>query len=40
MKIMSGKEDYTVNQLAKKMGTSYRSIYRYIDTFKDSGFMS
>ena len=39
MKIMSGKEDYTVNQLAKKMGTSYRSIYRYIDTFKDSGFM-
>lgn len=36
---MSGKEDYTVNQLAKKMGTSYRSIYRYIDTFKDSGFM-
>lgn len=39
MKIMSGKEDYAVNQLAKKMGTSYRAIYRYIDTFKDSGFM-
>ncbi len=39
MKLMSGKEDYTVNQLAEKMDTSYRSIYRYIDTFKDCGFV-
>lgn len=38
MKLMSGSVNYTVNELAERMGTSYRSIYRYIDTFKSAGF--
>ena len=39
MKIMSGKETFTVDELADMMGTSYRSIYRYIDTFREVGFI-
>lgn len=38
MRLMSGNVYYTVEQLAKKLDTSYRSIYRYIDTFKECGF--
>lgn len=38
MKMMSGNVNYTVNELAERLGTTYRSIYRYIDTFKESGF--
>lgn len=38
MKMMSGNNNYTIEELAKKLDTSYRSIYRYIDTFKASGF--
>jgi len=29
---------FSVDELAEKLDTSYRSIYRYIDTFKQSGF--
>lgn len=39
MKMMSGNINYTIDELADKLGTSYRSIYRYIDTFKESGFV-
>lgn len=39
MKMMSGNINYTIDELAEKLGTSYRSIYRYIDTFKESGFV-
>ena len=39
IKMMSGHENYTIDQLADKLGTSYRSIYRYIDTFKECGFV-
>lgn len=39
MKMMSGNINYTIEELAEKLGTSYRSIYRYIDTFKASGFV-
>lgn len=39
MKMMSGNVNYTIDELADKLGTSYRSIYRYIDTFKASGFV-
>lgn len=39
MALMSGNADYTVNELADKLETSYRSIYRYIDTFKNCGFV-
>lgn len=35
---MSGNNYYTVEELAAKLDTSYRSIYRYIDTFKEVGF--
>lgn len=39
MKMMSGNMNYTVEELGDKLGISYRSIYRYIDTFKASGFV-
>ncbi|MBO5832348.1 MAG: WYL domain-containing protein [Alistipes sp.] len=39
MKLMTGNVDYTVNDLAQRLGTTYRSIYRYIETFKDAGFV-
>ena len=38
MTLMSGSVEYTVDELADKLDTSYRSIYRYIDTFKACGF--
>ena len=38
MKMLSGNVNYTVNELAERLGTTYRSIYRYIDTFKECGF--
>ena len=38
MKLMTGNTTYTVEELADKLGTSYRSIYRYIDTFREAGF--
>ena len=39
MALMSGSVDYTVDQLARMLDTSYRSVYRYIDTFKECGFV-
>lgn len=36
---MTGNVNYTVNDLAERLDTSYRSIYRYIETFKDAGFV-
>lgn len=39
MKLMSGSVNFTVDELADRLGTSYRSIYRYIDTFKSAGFV-
>ena len=39
MKLMTANVNYTVNDLAERLGTTYRSIYRYIDTFKDAGFV-
>ena len=39
MKLLTGNVNYTVEQLAEKLDTSYRSIYRYIDTFKEAGFV-
>ena len=38
MRLMSGSVNFTVDELAEKMDTSYRTIYRYIDTFKNAGF--
>ncbi len=39
MKMMTSGNRYTVEELAERLNTSYRSIYRYIDTFKEIGFV-
>ena len=39
MKMMTGNTNYTVEDMAERLGISYRSVYRYIETFKDSGFV-
>ena len=39
MMLLAGSRNYTVNELADKLETSYRSIYRYMDTFKEAGFV-
>ena len=39
MKLMTGNVNYTVEDLAERLDTSYRSIYRYIETFKRAGFV-
>lgn len=36
--LMSGNRIYTVDELAAELETSQRTIYRYIDTFKETGF--
>lgn len=38
MKLLTGNTSYTVEELAEKLGTTYRSIYRYLDTFREAGF--
>ena len=39
MKMLASNKNYTIDELAERLGISYRSIYRYLDTFKDSGFV-
>lgn len=38
MMLLTSNTYYTVDELAKRMDTSSRSIYRYLDTFKSAGF--
>ncbi len=38
MQLLSGNVEYTVDELAERLGTSYRSIYRYLDSLKEAGF--
>ena len=38
MRLMASNTNYTIDELAERLGTTYRSIYRYIDTFKECGF--
>ena len=38
MRLMTGNAYFTVEELADKLDTTYRSIYRYIDTFRELGF--
>lgn len=38
MKLMSGNVDYSIDELASRLDMSWRTIYRYIDTFKAAGF--
>jgi predicted DNA-binding transcriptional regulator YafY len=39
MKLLTGNNTYSVNELARKFGMTTRSIYRYIETFRDAGFV-
>lgn len=39
MKMMAGNNNYTVEEMSERLGISYRSVYRYIETFKESGFV-
>ncbi|MBQ3984374.1 MAG: HTH domain-containing protein, partial [Bacteroidales bacterium] len=38
MKMMSGSVNYSIDELSDKLDMSPRTIYRYIDTFKEVGF--
>ena len=38
MRMMAGNVTFSIDELARNLDTSYRSIYRYIDTFKQCGF--
>lgn len=39
MKLLTANTTYTVDQLAERLNMSRRTIYRYIDTFRDAGFV-
>lgn len=39
MKLLTGNVNRTINQLAVDMGTTPRTIYRYIDTIREAGFV-
>jgi predicted DNA-binding transcriptional regulator YafY len=39
MQLLINNKQYTVNDLARKLGTSYRTVYRYIDSFREAGFL-
>ena len=39
MKLLTGNLNYTIEELAERLGTSPRSVYRYIETFKEAGFV-
>lgn len=39
MKLLTANTTYTVDQLAERLAMSRRSIYRYIDTFREAGFV-
>ena len=38
LRLLSGNVTYSVDELADRLDTSWRSIYRYIDTLKSAGF--
>ena len=39
MKMMSGGTDYSIEELSVRLNIPQRTIYRYIDTFKKSGYV-
>lgn len=39
MKLLTANTTYTVDQLAERLNMSRRTVYRYIDTFRDAGFV-
>jgi len=39
MKLLTANTTYTVDRLAERLGMSRRTVYRYIDTFREAGFV-
>jgi len=39
MKMLTGNVNYTISDLSNKLGMSERTMYRYIDTFREAGFI-
>ncbi len=39
MKLLTANNSYSVDELAARLSTSRRTIYRYIDTFREAGFV-
>ncbi len=39
MRMMTGNTGFTIGELADKLGTTERTIYRYIDSLRDAGFV-
>ncbi len=39
MKMLTANNTLTIDEMAEKLNTSPRSVYRYIDTFRDAGFV-
>ncbi len=39
MKLLTANTTYTVDQLAERLSMSRRTVYRYIDTFREAGFV-
>ena len=39
MKLLTANTTYTVDQLAERLDMSRRTVYRYIDTFREAGFV-
>ncbi len=39
MKLLTANNSYSIDELAAKLSMSRRTIYRYIDTFRDAGFV-
>jgi len=39
MKLLTANTTYTVDDLAARLGMSRRTVYRYIDTFREAGFL-
>jgi predicted DNA-binding transcriptional regulator YafY len=39
MKMLTGNVSYTVDELADRLDMSVRTVYRYIDTFREAGFI-
>lgn len=39
MKLLTANTEYTVDDLAERLGMSRRTVYRYIDTFREAGFV-
>ncbi|MDO9154940.1 MAG: HTH domain-containing protein [Paludibacter sp.] len=39
MKMLTANNSLTVDEIAAKLSISQRSVYRYIDTFREAGFV-